>query len=242
MTEAKKDSIDRTAPTAWSRQLIQAESAAVSCALCPRLVQHRQQAARRRPRSRRDEDYWAAPVPGFGDPLARVLILGLAPSADGGNRTGRSFTGNRSADWLIAAMHRTGFANRPRSEHRFDGLCLDDVWLMSAVRCAPPENKPTEAERSRCAVHLESTIAALPCLKVVVALGAFAWSAAHAALSDGATPRFAHEAESRGRGLLLLASYHPSPQNTATGRLTAAMTDSALVRARALADGYSQGE
>ena len=166
-----------------------------------------------------------------------MLVLGLAPAAHGGNRTGRAFTGNRSADWLVSALNRTGFANRAGSEHRGDGLMLRGAWMTSAVRCAPPANKPTEDERATCARHLLATLDALASVTVVLALGAFAWVAAHRALRLPDPPRFGHGVEAPAPGgLTLLASYHPSPQNTATGRLTAPMMDAALRRARQLAE------
>jgi uracil-DNA glycosylase len=231
-----EEQIDRSAPSLWGAALLAAETAAIECRLCPRLVAHREAVALEPPRRHAGEEYWARPVPGFGDPRARVLVLGLAPSAHGGNRTGRSFTGNRSADWLIAALHRTGYADQASSEQRGDGLTLEDVWMTSAVRCAPPANKPTEAERETCARHLLASLHALDSVAVIVPLGAFAWAAAHRSLGISPIPRFGHGVESAGpSGLTILGCYHPSPQNTATGRLTAAMTDSVLRRARVLA-------
>ena len=152
--------IDRGVPGSWGAALVAAESAALDCRLCPRLVAHREEVAAEPPPRHAGEDYWSAPVPGFGDPRASILLLGLAPAAHGGNRTGRTFTGNRSADWLIAALHRTGFADQATSEHRGDGLRLDGVWMTSAVRCAPPANRPADAERRNCAHHLRAALEA----------------------------------------------------------------------------------
>jgi uracil-DNA glycosylase family 4 len=219
----------------------------VSCRLCPRLVQWREEVARTRRRAFADQEYWGRPVPSFGDPKARILIVGLAPAAHGANRTGRMFTGDRSGDWLFGALHRAGLATRPESVHREDGLELQGAWLTAAVRCAPPSNKPTPAERDRCLPYLEREFGALEELKVIVALGGFAWDSVLRVLrgigSEVPTPKpkFGHgaeaviqwsERESEGaEPLLLIGSYHPSQQNTFTGRLTREMFDSVWSRA-----------
>lgn len=209
----------------------------VACGRCPRLVTWREEAAHHAPTRFAGEPYWARPVPGFGDPSARIYVLGLAPSAHGGNRTGRSFTGNPTADWLVAALYRAGLASQPSSEHRHDGLRLTDVWMASAVRCAPPQNRPSAEERARCLPYLSRELAALTRLRVVVALGQFAWRCALEVTGAASTP-FGHGArQSAAPGLTILASYHPSRQNTNTGRLTAAMLDDVVAHARQLATG-----
>jgi uracil-DNA glycosylase family 4 len=183
----------------------------------------------------RDEEYWGRPIPGFGDPAARVYLLGLAPAAHGGNRTGRIFTGDRSGDWLFAALYRTGFANQPQSLHPDDGLRLTDAFMGAAVRCAPPANKPLPAERDNCLPYAREELALLPRVRVIVCLGGFAWDAA-LRVTRSATrprPRFGHGAEHElGEERVLLGCYHPSQQNTFTGRLTAPMMDAVLGRAR----------
>jgi uracil-DNA glycosylase len=185
----------------------------------------------------RDQTYWGRPIPGFGDPRARVLVLGLAPAAHGANRTGRVFTGDRSGDWLFRAMHRAGFANQPESISIDDGLRLRDAWVTAAVKCAPPANKPTPDERDACRAFLLAELAALHRLRVVVCLGAFAYEAACAELDVRPRPRFGHLVETpSGRGPTLLCSFHPSQQNTFTGRLTEPMLDDVFERARALSD------
>ncbi len=206
-----------------------------ACRACPRLVSWREQVAMEKRAAFRDEEYWGAPVPGFGDPRARLLIVGLAPAAHGANRTGRMFTGDRSGDWLYRALHRAGLANQPGSTNRGDGLELRDTWITAAVRCAPPGNRPTPEERDTCADWLSREIALLPDLRVVVALGGFGWDALLRVL-DGRgwevprpKPKFGHlarvELTGEGRRLTLVGSYHPSQQNTFTGRLTEAMFD-----------------
>jgi uracil-DNA glycosylase family 4 len=183
------------------------------------------------------EDYWGRPVPGFGDPLARVMVLGLAPAAHGANRTGRMFTGDRSGDWLYRALHRAGFANQPTSERRDDGLRLRDAWVTSPVKCVPPANRPTTEERDNCRSWLESELESLERLEVIVCLGGFAWESAHTALADrGAVvprprPRFGHLVISETSEQVLVGSYHPSQQNTFTGRLTEGMFDAVFATA-----------
>jgi uracil-DNA glycosylase family 4 len=217
--------------------------AITGCSRCPRLVAWRAEAARHPPPRFAGEQYWARPVPGFGDPAARIYVLGLATAAHGGNRTGRAFTGNPTADWLVRAMHRAGLANQPTSEHRDDGLRLRSAWMGSAVRCAPPGNRPTPAERDACLPFLSAEVAALPRLRVLVCLGAFAWHTALHWAGGRPKPRFAHGAEHRlDDGLVLLASYHPSQQNTNTGLLTEAMLDTVFRRARTLASRLSGPE
>jgi uracil-DNA glycosylase family 4 len=214
------------------------EAAVHECRRCPRLVAWREQVAREKRAAFRDETYWGRPIAGFGDPLARVLLLGLAPAAHGGNRTGRVFTGDRSGDFLFAALHRTGFANQPVALHRDDGLRLQDCWITASVRCAPPGNKPLPSERDNCADWLRAELPLLGRARVVVCLGAFAWDSGLRQLSPGLRPRprFAHGAEARLGELILLGCFHPSQQNTFTGVLTPAMLDAVLERARVLAD------
>ena len=204
-----------------------------SCRLCPRLVEWRERVAREKKAAHIDETYWGRPVPGFGDPDARVVILGLAPAAHGANRTGRFFTGDRSGDFLFAALHRTGFASRPVSRHREDGLELYGLWISAAVRCAPPQNRPTPAERDACLPYAGRELELLEA-QVVVCLGAFAWDAALRLYGLRPKPRFGHGAEVVAGATALLGCYHPSQQNTFTGVLTPAMLDAVLLRARAL--------
>jgi uracil-DNA glycosylase family 4 len=213
------------------------ERAVVDCRACPRLVTWREQVARDKRRAFLDWDYWGRPVPGFGDPAASVLVVGLAPAAHGANRTGRIFTGDRSGDWLFASLYRTGFANQPTSVSRDDGLALTDMWITAPVRCAPPANKPTPDERDRCAPYLAAEFDLLP-WRVVVALGGFGWNVVLGHRGwDGAKPRFGHGAEATlPDGRVLLGSYHVSQQNTFTGRLTEDMLDAVFTRARTLAD------
>jgi uracil-DNA glycosylase family 4 len=207
------------------------------CRRCPRLVEWRERVARERRASFAGEEYWGRPVPGFGDPAARVYVLGLAPAAHGGNRTGRVFTGDRSGDWLFASMHRTGFANQPVSERPGDGLRLDGAFVGAAVRCAPPANKPLPAERDNCLPYAAEELRLLPDVRVVLCLGQFAWDAAARLFGVRPKPRFGHAAElAVERGPVVLASFHPSQQNTFTGRLTEAMLDGVFLRARQLAE------
>jgi len=212
-----------------------------ACRACPRLVAWREDAAANPPARFRGASYWARPVPGFGDPDARILLLGLAPAKDGGNRTGRVFTGDRSGDFLFAALHRAGLASQPTSTRRDDGLELRDAYVAAAVRCAPPANRPLPDERDRCAPHLHRELGLLGRIRVIVALGAFGWDAALRAVEatggplSRPLPRFGHGAEAPAGPYTLLGSYHPSQQNTFTGRLTAEMLDAVLRRAREIA-------
>jgi uracil-DNA glycosylase len=213
------------------------------CTKCPRLVAWREEVAADPPRRYRGETYWARPVTGFGDPQARVLIVGLAPAAHGGNRTGRVFTGDRSGDWLFASLHRTGFANQPISVDRDDGLRLRDSFVSAVVRCAPPANKPTITERDTCLPYLVAELELLERVRVIVALGAFGWDGALRALAAHGhpvprpKPRFGHGAEAEIGPYALLGSYHVSQQNTFTGKLTEPMLDGVFARARELAAG-----
>jgi len=215
-----------------------------ACRACPRLVAWRELVARERRAAFAEQEYWGRPVPGFGDPAARILLLGLAPAAHGANRTGRMFTGDRSGDFLFAALWRAGLANQPGSREIGDGLVLKDVRIAAAVRCAPPANKPTPAERDNCLPWSVREARLLERLRVVVCLGAFGWDAALRlrrelagpdASPAGPRPRFGHGAEAPGEPWPLLGCYHPSQQNTFTGRLTEPMIDSVLERARELA-------
>ena len=215
----------------------------VACRACPRLVAWRETSAADPPARFRGATYWARPVPGFGASDAPILLLGLAPAKDGGNRTGRVFTGDRSGDFLFAALHRVGLASQPTSTHRDDGLELRDTYIAAAVRCAPPGNRPLPAERDRCAPFLHRELALLGDLRVIVALGGYAWAAALRAIEATGErlarplPRFGHGAEARAGPYGLVGSYHPSQQNTFTGRLTPAMLDEVLRRAIEIAGG-----
>ena len=212
------------------------EQRVTGCRLCPRLVEWREQVAREKRASFANEDYWGRPVPGFGDPGASVFVLGLAPAAHGGNRTGRVFTGDRSGDWLFASLHRTGYANQPESVRPGDGLRLTDLWIAAAVRCAPPANKPLPSERDNCLPYAAEELQLLPHVKLIVALGAFAWDAA-LRLHGGVRPKpkFTHLAETElPGGRILLGCFHPSQQNTFTGKLTETMLDAVFERARVL--------
>jgi uracil-DNA glycosylase len=211
------------------------EREVVACRRCPRLVEWRERVAREKRAAYAGEDYWGRPVPGFGDPSARVYVLGLAPAAHGGNRTGRVFTGDRSADWLYASMHRAGFANQPTSLHRDDGLRLRDAFVAAAVRCAPPANKPLPSERDNCLPYAARELELIR-PKVIVCLGGFAWDAACRLLGLRPKPKFGHGAEHHPPdGPVLLGTYHPSQQNTFTGKLTEPMLDAVFLRARELA-------
>ena len=206
------------------------------CRACPRLVAWRTAAGEDPPARYRGQDYWSRGVPGFGDDDPWLLIVGLAPAANGANRTGRMFTGDRSAGFLVAALHRAGLANQAQSVSRDDGLRLLGCRMTAVVRCAPPANKPTTAERDTCTPFLQREITLCPRSRVILALGAFAWDGVLRVLgSPRPKPKFAHGAEAEVAGLTLLGTYHPSQQNTFTGRLTPAMLDAVLARARALA-------
>jgi uracil-DNA glycosylase family 4 len=212
----------------------------IGCRACPRLVAWRETIARDKRAAFRAEEYWGRPVPGFGDPAARVLVLGLAPAAHGGNRTGRVFTGDRSGDWLFAAMHRAGFANQPTSVSAGDGLRLVDAYVAAAVRCAPPDNKPTRAERDQCLPYFVRELALLDRVAVIVTLGAFAYEALWGVLRAGGLdlprprPKFGHGVEVVTERATIVGCFHPSQQNTFTGKLTEPMLDAVFVRAREL--------
>lgn len=228
-------------PTSREAGLAALTAEIVACRACPRLVEWRERVAREKVARHAAETYWGRPLPGFGDPAARVLIVGLAPAAHGGNRTGRVFTGDRSGDVLWAALHATGFADRPESRRADDGLRLLGAYVAAAVRCAPPGNKPTPDERDRCLPFLARELAILADVRVLLALGAYAWDAALrvvAVLGHGARPRprFGHGAEARVGPYALIGSYHPSQQNVFTRRLTPPMLETILRRARVLAD------
>jgi uracil-DNA glycosylase family 4 len=218
--------------------------AVIECRRCPRLVEWRELVAREKRAAFRDEDYWGRPLQGFGDPAARILILGLAPAAHGGNRTGRIFTGDRSGDFLFAALHRAGLANQAESISRDDGLALGGAYIAAAVRCAPPANLPTPEERSNCSAWLEREVALLGEVHLVMCLGGFAWESGlrlRAALGGGSVPRpkpkFGHGVVADGEPWPLLGCFHPSQQNTFTGKLTPSMMDTVLDQAKALAWG-----
>jgi uracil-DNA glycosylase family 4 len=202
-----------------SEELAALEARIVECRRCPRLVEWRERVAREKRASFAGEDYWGRPVPGFGDPAARLYILGLAPAAHGGNRTGRVFTGDRSGDWLFASLYRTGFANQPTSVRADDGLSLRDAWVAAAVRCAPPANKPLPAERDNCLPYAREELSLMPAVRVIVCLGGFAWDAACRLYGVRPRPRFGHGVEHPlpDGGPVLLGCFHPSQQNTFTG-------------------------
>jgi uracil-DNA glycosylase len=222
-----------------------------SCTRCPRLVEWRERTAAEPPRRYRGERYWARPLPGFGDARARIAVVGLAPAAHGGNRTGRVFTGDRSGDWLYASLYRAGLASQPTSVSRDDGLRLRDAYVTAVNRCPPPQNRPTTEERDNCLPYLVRELRLLRSARVIVALGAYAWTGALLALTElGAEvprprPRFGHGAESRlvtaegrsRRDWAMVGCFHPSQQNTFTGRLTEPMLDAVFARARELASG-----
>jgi uracil-DNA glycosylase family 4 len=243
------------AEQAPEQELTRLSDAVSRCRRCPRLVAWREQVARERRAAFADERYWGRPLPGFGDPRARVLLLGLAPAAHGANRTGRMFTGDRSGDFLFAALYRCGFANQPHSRHRDDGLKLSGAWITAAVRCAPPANRPTPDERDKCLPWTVCELELLTDVRVVVCLGGFAWGASLALLGargersrDGVSigalrprPRFGHGTELAAGRYTMVGCFHPSQQNTFTGKLTAPMIDAVLVRARELADLRDRG-
>ena len=207
----------------------------VECRACPRLVEWREQVAADKRAAYRDEEYWGRAVPGFGDPAAQVVVVGLAPAAHGANRTGRVFTGDRSGDFLYGSMYRTGFANQPESVSLHDGLELRNAWVTAAVRCAPPANKPTVDERDRCRPFIERELDLLDA-RVFVALGQFGYQVACSVLDVRPRPKFGHAVEvDAGAGRTIVCSFHPSQQNTFTGRLTEDMLDAVFSRAAELA-------
>ncbi len=214
-----------------------------SCTRCPRLVEWRERCAAEPPRRYQGERYWARPLPGFGDPRAGIAIVGLAPAAHGGNRTGRFFTGDRSGDWLFAALHRAGLANQPESVSSDDGLRLRGAYVTAVNRCPPPQNRPTTEERDNCLPYLVRELGLLRSARVIVALGSYAWAGSLLALSElGAEvprprPRFGHEADARVGEWSMVGCFHPSQQNTFTGRLTEPMLDAVFSRARELVSG-----
>ncbi len=211
------------------------EQDVVACRACPRLVEWRQHVAREKRAAFRDEQYWGKPVPGFGDPDARLLVVGLAPAAHGANRTGRMFTGDRSGDWLYRALHRAGYANQARSASRDDGLRLDGAWITAPVKCAPPQNQPSADERQACRPFLQRELEALDRVRVIVVLGGIGYAAIARELGIRPRPKFGHGVEVAVAGdRTLLCSYHVSQQNTFTGRLTETMLDDVFTRARAL--------
>jgi len=227
---------DRTVRSDAVDPLAQLHDEVVACRRCERLVAWREQVGAEKRAAYRDEDYWARPVPGFGDPRARLVVVGLAPAAHGANRTGRMFTGDRSGDFLYAALHRAGFASQPESTGRDDGMVLTDCWITAPVRCAPPANKPTPAERDACAPFLERELDLLPARAFLV-LGGFGYQALAHHLGVRPRPAFGHGVEvDAGEGRTILCSYHVSQQNTFTGKLTPAMLDDVLARARQLLD------
>jgi uracil-DNA glycosylase family 4 len=224
-----------------AESLAKLDRTVVNCRRCPRLVAWREEVAQVKRAAFAHEEYWGRPLPGFGDPRAAILVLGLAPAAHGGNRTGRIFTGDRSGDWLFAALWRAGLANQPESIHRDDGLRLSGCYVTAAVRCAPPANRPLPSERDNCLPYLEREIRLLARVRVIVCLGGFGWDAALRALrglgvpTPRPRPRFGHGASVALDSLTLVGCYHPSQQNTFTGRLTEAMLDEVFERAKTLA-------
>lgn len=227
-----------------SASIARIQTRVVDCRRCPRLVEWRERVAREKRAAFRQDEYWGRPVPAFGDPSGRVLVVGLAPAAHGANRTGRMFTGDRSGEWLFRALHRAGFASQPEATGRGDGLELTDLLITAAVRCAPPQNKPTPEERDNCAPWLGEELRHLGAVRVIVCLGSFAYAQTLRILADSGIPiprprpRFGHGVEVQlDDGRVVLCSYHPSQQNTFTGKLTELAFDAIWTRARALADG-----
>ncbi len=219
------------------KNLSSLDLAVIACRLCPRLVQWREEVARTKRAAFLKQNYWGKPLPGFGDRKARLLIVGLAPAAHGGNRTGRMFTGDRSGDWLYGALYECGFANQAESTGRDDGLKLKDVYITAVVRCAPPQNRPDPAERDRCLPYLVRELELLKKVRVILALGAFAWDGALKALAQlgqvsRPKPTFAHGKNIRMGPYHLIGSYHPSQQNTFTGKLTREMFHRVFVAAK----------
>lgn len=219
----------------------------VACRRCPRLVKWRNDVAKEKVRRFQGEEYWGKPIPSFGDPSARLLIVGLAPAAHGGNRTGRMFTGDESGNWLFRALHKAGFASQPESVHRFDGLYLTDCYITATIRCAPPKNRPTREEILKCQPFLDNEIALLRDVRVVVGLGKVGFDAALEAfrrsgkIDFARRPAFAHGAAYDLGPYTFIASYHPSQQNTYTGRLTRPMLESVFDRAGRTVQGWKQG-
>jgi uracil-DNA glycosylase family 4 len=218
-----------------AQALAQVEDEIIHCRRCPRLVAWRELVAREKRAAFREEAYWGRPVPGFGDAEAEVLIVGLAPAAHGGNRTGRVFTGDRSGDWLFGALYRAGYANQPTSTHRGDGLVLHGAFISACVRCAPPQNRPLPTERDACLPYLARELRLLAHVRVIICLGAFAYDGLARVLDFRRRPKFSHGVEARlADGRTVLCSFHPSQQNTFTGKLTQPMFDAIFVRAREL--------
>lgn len=235
---------DRDPPLDLRSRFQAIQERVVDCRRCPRLVEWRERVADEKRAAFQDEEYWGRPVPAFGDPAGRVLVVGLAPAAHGANRTGRMFTGDRSGEWLFRALHRAGFANQSEAVSRDDGLVLDDLLVTAAVRCAPPGNKPTPEERDTCARWLDAELDLLPDVQVIVALGGFAYRQTLRRLAERGVevprprPRFGHlEEVDLDDDLTLLCSYHPSQQNTFTGTLTEDAFDAVWARARELVEG-----
>ena len=224
-------------PTAATAAMAALDDDIVSCRRCPRLVEWRERVAVEKRAAFAAEEYWGRPVPGFGDPDAGLLVVGLAPAAHGANRTGRMFTGDRSGEWLYRALFRAGFSNRPESVSRDDGLELHGAYITSPVRCAPPSNRPTTTERDHCRPFLDREVALLTSVRVVIALGGFGFGEAARVLGMRPRPTFGHGVEyAAPNGVILLGCYHVSQQNTFTGRLTEPMLDDVFARARAIVD------
>jgi uracil-DNA glycosylase family 4 len=231
---SSRDRADRRSAGRDSLERLHGE--VVACCACPRLVAWREHVASEKRAAFRDQVYWGRGVPGFGDPNARILVLGLAPAAHGANRTGRVFTGDRSGDWLYRALHRAGLANQATSVSVDDGLVLRNVWVTAAVKCAPPQNRPTPDERAACRAFLQRELLLLQQVRVMVCLGAFAYEVACAELGVRPRPRFGHGVEVLApNGWTIVCSFHPSQQNTFTGRLTEQMLDAVVARAVTLA-------